>query len=239
MVPRTTVERTFAEGGLAQMSKVRLLMCAVLVVLGVAACSSSDSGGAAKGTKSGTTTKGSGDTTTTSSGPIDATTTTAPGGSKAYLDATAADYTSNLAAGFTNGKNADGDLVLTKDEATCVAPKWIDAITVATLKAKKVDPQALKDNSYSYADLGLAEPQGTKMITAFDTCGADIYSLFLTAISVGLTPDKAACVKANIDQATARSLLVASLIGADSGGTNPLQAKLQAVDTTCKLSTGG
>ena len=222
------------------MYKLRLLMCAVLVVVGVAACSSSDSGGAAKGKSSDTTSaKGSGSTTTTSSGPIDPTTTTTPGGSKAYLDATAADYTSNLAAGFTNGKNADGDLVLTKDEATCVAPKWIDAITVATLKAKKVDPQALKDNSYSYADLGLAQSQGTKMIAAFDTCGADIYSLFLTAISVGLTPDKAACVKANIDQATARSLLVASLIGADSGGTNPLQAKLQAVDTTCKLSAGG
>jgi hypothetical protein len=127
-----------------------------LLTLSAAACGDDDDkGGEATTTTAASTADTSGATTAGSSGG-DAS------------SATEEDYVAAIEDQFTNG---DGEQ-MSEEQATCVAPKWLDVITVDRLHEKDVSPDDIRTdaNGDILASLGLSEADGKQMYDAFGAC---------------------------------------------------------------------
>ncbi|MFN8018398.1 MAG: hypothetical protein U0P45_09770 [Acidimicrobiales bacterium] len=204
---------------------VAVLGLAALVVSG---CSTSGSDASDGGDKADTT---EATAKTTTSKPKDATTTTSSGGSsQGGADREA--YVTALATGLSSG-DKDTDLVLGEDEASCVAEKWIDAITVATLQDQDVDPKDVAEPGWDTTGFGLSKAQGGAMVDAFDPCGVDIYDELASALSGGFTDAQIACVRKEIDRDLARELLVVTFAGGE--GTTEFEALIGQLTEACNL----
>lgn len=200
------------------------LLLALVLTAALAACSSSSSDGGAR-----TTTTASTRDTSQDPGHISTSTTLA------FDGGTRREYVTQLEAGLADGSEANGDLVLSATQAACVAPVWIDTITVSALTAKRVAPKALSSNSYDFTKLGLSTGQATTMVAAFSTCHVDVVSLLAKAMAAGQSADKQACIKANLDAATTSTLLIQALAAPSGSAGTALQARLQAIARTCNL----
>ena len=99
------------------------------------------------------------------------------GGSSGGGDASSAtedDYLAAIEAQFT--ATGGDSLELTDEQAECVAPKWLDVITVDKLKEKGITPDDVRadtDNE-KLATLGLSEADAEKMYAAFGDCDVDV-----------------------------------------------------------------
>ena len=156
-----------------------------------------------------------------------ATTTADPGS-----DADRAAYVEALTTGLSSGDEAV-DLVVGKDEAACIAPKFVDAMTVATLKEKDVDPKDMAEPGWDSSGLGLSKAQGAAMVDAFEPCGVDIYEKFVAALTGGFTDEQVACASENLDEDLARDLLVVTFAGSE--GTTEFEAVIEQLTTACDL----
>ncbi|CAN5586066.1 hypothetical protein BH10ACT1_BH10ACT1_20500 [soil metagenome] len=168
-----------------------LACCALLLAPLTAACSS-DSDADPERTTSTTEAPG-GDGTTTTAGP-DETTSTVPavrttttvtedpvpsGDEQAYVDA--------LITSFV----ADGnrDLPLVRDEAECVAPRWVEAIGVDRFAAAGVEPGDITvgaEEVDSYFDVidGLGDPETAEaLVDSFADCDIDLTALVADLIA--------------------------------------------------------
>lgn len=195
--------------GSARIRQALLLVAALSLVL--AACSSDGSDGAADGG-----TAGSDATSTSSPGPTATTAASAPDTPFDPATATREAYVDALDDALGDGSADDGQIVVTGEQAVCIAPLWIDAITVDALVADEVSPDLLADPGYRFGPLGLSEEQADAMLDAYATCGADVYGLFALA----LTPDQdvpiQTCAVGKMDHELARTALVSALTGATS-----------------------
>ncbi len=94
------------------------------------------------------------------------------GGGGDEVSAEAKPYVDELKKAMT----ADGEeLQLTGSQADCMAPKFIDAIGVDTLKAKGITPEDMaSDSDTDFDELDLTDAQGTKMVDAFSACDVSL-----------------------------------------------------------------
>ncbi len=149
-------------------------------------------------------------TTTTTSTVEEETTTTGPAATTEAKDPselTRDDYVAAVVSNLSTGSADDLQLVIAPDQAACIAPKWVDAITVDLLRENEVTAEELSDPGFSGSDLGMDLSQGEAMVDAFGECDVDIVELFATAFAGGLGEETQACVAENADPALIRALL--------------------------------
>lgn len=168
----------------------------------------------------------------TTSGP--ATSTTTIDGSEPSPAGDEGDYADALVTGLASGELDAGQLVVTDDEARCIAPKWISIIGVDALVDAGVAPEDLEDNSFDFPALGLDTDQGGEMVDVFADCDVEVYDKLYQALSVDLDETQAKCLRKELDDDLARDFLVEALVNTDLPAD--LQDELDELDKTCKLS---
>lgn len=124
------------------------------------------------------------ETTTTEAGPDedpDTTTTTEPDDDEqqgspdqVYLDA--------MIESLQEGES--DDLSFTDAEAECLAPLWLETITVDAFREADITPEDLASDTTD-VDLEplLDQDQGIEMVEAFGTCGIDLEQIFLDGLT--------------------------------------------------------
>lgn len=179
------------------MRKLTTFLTALVVLATVAGCSSSSSDGKSSDK---TTTTASKTSTTADKAPA----TTDP----KVAGATAQDYATNWATGLSSGDESSGQLVLGKDEATCVAAKWVDAIGVQAFKDADVTPDDVNNADFDGSVLDISPKGGQAMYDAFAPCKVDVVDLFVTSLTQGLDQSKVDCATKNVDAKKVEALLV-------------------------------
>jgi hypothetical protein len=205
------------------MKKLLVIVSALTLALVAAGCGSSgDSDGSASTTDAGrsTTTEAKGSTTTKAGSG-------GSGGESA--DAYAEAFVSNL----STGKKEDGNLVITEDQATCVAPKVVDAATVEALRSGDAGTDDIADPGFDWSDLGMTEAQAQEAIDAFAACDVDLTALFAESLTIGLTAEQQSCVADNVDGDQVERLLVANFSSGDSD--KEFEAVIKTLTDACDL----
>jgi hypothetical protein len=181
-----------------------------LLTLSAAACGDDDDTGSDATTTaastSGTTAGTTGDTTAGSSGG-DAS------------SATEDDYLAAIEAQFTS--SGEDSLQMTDEQAKCVAPKWLDVITVDKLKEKDISPDDIRADTQNekLADLGLSDADAEKMYAAYGDCDVDVRAEFARSVtaSLGADPDVESCVDDAISDDLLQRIFVVSITKGDAG----------------------
>lgn len=169
--------------------------------------------------------------TTTSAAVDDEPTTTADGADVSAI--TAEEYEAALVENLSSGSEDDGQLVIERSQAECMAPKWVDAITVDLLHENGVTVEALSDPGFSGSSLGMERSQGEAMVDAFGACDVDIVALFSAAFAQGLSAEQQTCVADNVDPDLVRELLAATFSSGSSD--TEFAAVLDQLGTVCEL----
>jgi hypothetical protein len=173
-----------------------------LLTLSAAACGDDDD----KGSDAATTTAAtSGSTGATSGGDASS--------------ATEADYVAAIEAQFTS--TGDNSMELTDDQAACVAPKWLDVITVDKLEAKGITPDDVRadtDNE-KLATLGLSDADAEKMYAAFGDCDIDVRAKVADSMVASLEApaDVEECVQDALSEDLVQRIFVVSITKGDAG----------------------
>ena len=198
------------------MRKSLSLVLALTLVLTAAACTKKT---AHPNTQSTTTSAAAPGSTTTAAPPVTVVLNPGTGSTAAYIQA--------IAVGLTNSDASSGLLVLTPAQAKCTAPRWADAIGVKLLE-KGGKPQDYTSHTFSFPSLGLSAAQATTMVDSFGACQVDVYSEYITTLTTSLNASAAtrACIQRNLDRATVRQSLIASLADKSGSTANAAVTKL-------------
>jgi hypothetical protein len=132
------------------------------------------------------------------------------------VDVSEEEYVAALTENLSSGDEAAGQLVLDAGAAECIAPLWVEAMTVELLQERGVTVEDLSDPGFDGEALGMELSQGEDMVAAFGACDVDVVELFSTALTQGLEPEQQECVQANADEELVEALLAASFSGAGS-----------------------
>ena len=199
------------------MRKLLTLCCVLSLALVAVGCSSSDGS------------DGSGDGTATSKDK----TTTTEGSTEDVEGITADGYTSAFVINLSSGSEDEGNLVISEEQATCVAPLFVDAITVKTLQANDVTTEEIEDPSWDGTSLGLSPKQGEKLVSSFGECDVDIVALFAEGLTGGLTAEQQSCVAENIDGDLVKAALAKTFSTGESDAE--FEAVVTALGEDCEL----
>ena len=205
------------------MRKATALVCVVLLAVAAAGCSSDSSDGADETT-----------TTVDSKIEVDSKiTTTTRSGDVEPTKVTAKEYTAALITGMTTGKAEQGDLVLTQDAADCVAPKFVEIMTVKRMNEAGLTAEDLTDPGFDATGLGLDEDEGAELVAAFGDCDFDIYGELASALTQGLPEEQQQCAAENIDHDQADAMLAKTF----STGSNDaeFEALINSLTEACDL----
>ena len=205
----------------------KLLTLLLVSVLAVVAAGCGASGGSDSSGDNSTTTESKATTTEPDDAPTDTSGTS--------VDVSAEDYTAAFVSNLSTGSIDDGDLVIAADEAECVAPRFLDAITVEVLQENEVTPEDVSEPSWDGSDLGLSLDQGQLLVDSFGECDVDIFTLFATSLTVGLTEEQQACAVENVDPDLTEALLVKTF----STGDNDAEFEAVIGDLTSKCDLPG
>ncbi len=125
-------------------------------------------------------------------------------------DATAEDYATAFVINLSSGKKDEGNLVLSEDEATCVAPRLVDAIGVQTFQDTDVTPDDIEQPRLRRAPCSTsARSVGEEIVRGRSAaCNVDIVALFAESLTAGLTAEQQSCVAENVDAKQVEALLV-------------------------------
>jgi hypothetical protein len=157
------------------------------------------------------------------------------GGGGGSVSAEAQPYVDALKKDMTT-REAEDDLVLTSQQADCVAPKWINTIGVAKLKEKGLTPEDIgSDSDSDFSDLELTEAQGNALVDAFDQCKVDLKGVFLKSMNPSMSAEDEKCLNDNFDATLLKQIMVTSLTKGDDALSNDqeLTGKLLAVFSKC------
>ena len=205
-----------------------------LLTLSAAACGDDDDNGGDAATTtaaaSATTTAASGSTSGTSGGDASS--------------ATEDDYLAAIEAQFT--ATGDNGLELSDEQAKCVAPKWLDVITVDRLKEKAITPDDVRSDTDNtkLATIGLSEDDANTMYAAFGDCDVDVQAKVAESIVTSLEApaDVEECVKDALPADLVERIFVVSITKGDAGLdadpdlTNDLFASLEKCAPTTTTS---
>ena len=208
------------------MWKPLALLCAVALALVAAGCGSSS--GSEGSDDRPTTTEAEATTTTAADGG-----STDGGGDVEPTNVSADAYAEAFATGLSSGKADDGDLVLPADAAECVAPKFVDAMTVELLNQAGITAEDAADPSFDPSTVGLDEDQAAELVAGFGACDFDIYAELAASITMGLGEDVQQCAAENIDHDLADALLVTSFSSGQSDAE--FEAFLADLGESCDL----
>jgi len=136
----------------------------------------------------------------TTTEPAESTTTEAPSGP------TAEDYSAALVTGMTTGDPANTFLVIPVNMAECLAPRFIDIITLQTLQENNVTLDEAADPDFDVSTLGLTAAQGQEMVTSFAPCGLDLGAMTAELIADNATPEQIQCAMEHIDAAKNKAM---------------------------------
>ncbi len=92
-----------------------------------------------------------------------------------------------------------------------------------------LDPR--QGGEFDPAAFDLSDQQVTTMVDAFDTCGADLVELFVSARADGLDDTTRECLQRELSDDLARALVSSSLTGNDP--PEEVTAELEALSRTC------
>jgi hypothetical protein len=179
---------------------------ALVLVAGTAACSSDDPDG---GSATTTTAKAGSGTGPKGTEPEVLTTTTKPDPSK--IKGGKAEYSKAILDIYGQGDTE----VFSKEDATCVAPKMVEAIGVDTFKEAGVSPEQIASGEKALADLKLLQPEADRIIAAMESCGIVLQDLVLAVYSGGteLSATQRTCLQAALPDATVRAIMSAQFRG--------------------------
>jgi hypothetical protein len=210
------------------MRKLLTLLCVVVLAAVAAGCGSSG-GSDSTGGDATTTIKATTTTTTKADGG------SSDGGSSdgGTADGTAAEYEAAFATALSSGSVDNGNLVLPAAGAACVAPKYVEIITVDGLHKAGITVEDASDPGFSLSDAGIDEAQAQQVIDAFETCKVDIVSLFADGLSKGLTTEQQSCIAENVDPDLTKALLVKTF--STGKADTEFEAVLKDLTATCDL----
>lgn len=205
------------------MRKLIALLCALTLALVAAGCGSSGGSDDASSTteaKATTTTEADDDggTTEPADGPV---------------DVDEATYVAAFTTGLSTGDSTGGDLVLTKETAACVAPKWVAAMTVEQLNEAGITEKDAADAGFNPADVDLDESQAEELVDAFDACDFDIFGELGRSLTLGLGEEQEQCAAENLDPELGRALLVKTFSTGQSD--TEFEALLADLEKSCDL----
>jgi hypothetical protein len=178
------------------MRKVLFVEMVVAMALVSGACTSDDSA----------------DTGATTTETSESTTTETPSGG------TSEEYSAAFVTSMTTGDPASGVLVLPIDKAECLAPRFVDIITLKTLQDNDVTVDEAADPDFDQSELGLTEAQGKAMAAAYAPCGLDLLTLTAGLLADDLTPEQIQCATEHIDAAKNEALWAKALQSTLAGG---------------------
>lgn len=205
------------------MKKLLVIVSALTFALVAAGCGSS---GGSDGSAS--TTEADRSTTTEAEG---STTTKAGSGGSGEVSEDA--YVEAFVSNLSTGKKEDGNLVITEEQATCVAPKVVDAVTVDGLQSGDASTDDISDPGFDWSDLGMTKAQAQDAIDAFGACDVDLSALFAESLTIGLTAEQQSCVADNVDADQVERLLVANF-SSDESDTE-FEAVIKTLTDACDL----
>jgi hypothetical protein len=165
------------------MTRTLALLIAGAAVVLAAGCGDDDDDGAG-GTTAGTTAGTSSGTTGASSGTT-AGTSSGTNGPRSGGTAGGADAQAYVDAMIQSFDNSDPDeLQINREQAQCLAPKWVDAIGADRLAAAGIEPQDFaEEGDVDLTTVGLTEDNGNAMYDAFGECDIDVKTLFVDSFS--------------------------------------------------------
>ena len=123
------------------------------------------------------------------------------------------DYEAAVVTQFT--VTEPGELTLTTEEAECVAPKWVEAMTVERLQDEGVTLEDLADTSFNPGDLEMGPEIGQEMVEAFDECEVDLFALAI-ASAAGADTELESCIVDNVDEDALLDLLARDIGGEET-----------------------
>jgi hypothetical protein len=76
------------------------------------------------------------------------------------------------------------ELQIDREQAQCLAPRWVEAIGVDRLKAAGIEPQDFSEQGdVDLTKVGLSEDDGNAMYDAFGECDIDVETVFVESFS--------------------------------------------------------
>lgn len=110
------------------------------------------------------------------------------------------------------------DLQFTDEQAECLAPQWLETITVDALREADITPEDLASDDVS-VDLApiLDQDQGREMVDAFGDCGVDLETVFVEGLSAdgSIEADQAACLADALPDGYVEQLFAITLADGD------------------------
>ena len=203
-------------------SRRLVIVVALVLALGLGACSKK-SHDANKPKPATSTTEKAVETTTSAA----VTTTTVKPGT-GPTDA----YAAGIATGLSSGDPTKGDIVMAPTDAACVGRTWAKVIGLTELH-KGGAPANFGSPSYDFAALGLTGTQAGDMVDAFAPCGVDILQKVTAALEQPFPVAKRSCMTQHLDAATVRKMLVSGL---QDPAAQFQQDTVRQLATACHLS---
>lgn len=166
------------------------------------------------------------DTSTTTT---EDTTTTTGTFEDAYVDALASSLV---------GRDDLGEPI-SRDQADCIAPRWVDALGHERLVGASIHPGTLANGNVAAALKELiGRPEATDMVAALTECGIDLQSALVTEISRdgNLTDDQVQCIVDSLPDGYIEQLVAISLAdGRDALDADPsLKEPIIDAASTCR-----
>jgi hypothetical protein len=186
-----------------------LLIAGAAVAL-AAGCGDDDDDAAATATTEGgaavsPTTAGSSSGGTAGSGPSG---TAGSADAQAYVDAMIDSF-----------DNADPDeLQIDREQAQCLAPKWVDTIGTDRLAAAGIEPQDFSaEGNVDLTTVGLTEDDGNAMYDSMAECDIDVKKLFVDGFANerDVSAEDRQCFTDALDDDLLRRIMVTTLIGGE------------------------
>ncbi len=136
-------------------------------------------------------------------------------------DYTEDDYVTAMIASFDSQDSAE--LAIDREQAECVAPKWIDILGVDRLQENGITPDDIdSENDMELTDLGLSQDEGNAMYDTFGACDVDVAELFIKGLSTDtpLSNEQSECLSAAFDDDLLRTIMVTTLVEGDEALTD-------------------
>lgn len=148
-------------------------------------------------------------------------------------DTTEAEYVEALAADLAAWEPGMGDLELTDEEAQCIAPRWVDALTVKALQQAGLIAEDMVN--FNIELLPIDEERGQTMLDSLVECGAEPALLVGELVAVSTTGAQRDCILDHIDPEQAEQVLVQAFAGDNDAFRTVFGELLDVVRTSCEI----
>ncbi|MCB1029874.1 MAG: hypothetical protein KDA95_00965 [Acidimicrobiales bacterium] len=138
-----------------------------------------------------------------------------------------------FATSLSSGEEGSGALVLEKEAADCIGPKWAAAVGVEPYEKAGLTIEQISTPFTSSSLVTLTDKEGSAQFAAFGECGVDIVRKMTESIVGGLEEAQRACVLEKMDPDLAEAALSKLFSGQDA--QTEYLAMMTAVSQACNL----